>query len=162
MKQLACFAFALCPPLACLAQADVLVYGVMKDMRTSARINEMAVEAIDLKWGRWKVAATNDSGKYELDLGRNGEWLLTYSAPGYVSKRIKLMLSGPSAEEWVGGFGMNVDMTMIQVKEGVDFSVLDEPFGICRFNSETAMFEWDMDYTQKMRDRQSALLKTLN
>ena len=159
MKQLACFALALCAPLACLAQADVLVFGVMRELRTSVRIDEMAVEALDLKWGRWKVAATNDSGKYELDLGRNGEWLVTYSAPGFVSKRIKLMLTGPTPEEWVGGYGMNVDMTMIEPKEGVDYSVLDEPFGICRYNSETGNFEWDMEYTQKMRDRQAALLK---
>ncbi|HRD52485.1 MAG TPA: hypothetical protein PKY96_07545, partial [Flavobacteriales bacterium] len=71
---------------------------------------------------------------------------------------ILLLLNGPSDEEWVGGYGMNVDMTMIKPKQGVDYSVLDEPFGICRYNSETGNFEWDLAYTEKMRERQMALL----
>ncbi|MBK9148353.1 MAG: hypothetical protein IPM12_11135 [Flavobacteriales bacterium] len=142
-----------------IAQPDVLVYGLVKDIRTGERPTGISVEAIDLKWGRWKLAATSDSSKYELDLGRNGEWLVTFSVPGYVSKRIKLMLFGPTPEEWVGGFGMNVDMTMIQPQEGVDYSLLEEPFGICRYNSETGMFEWDLAYTEKMRERQAAMLE---
>jgi hypothetical protein len=142
-----------------IGQPDVVVYGAVKDIRTGERLTGITVEAIDLKWGRWELAATNDSSKYELDLGRNGEWLLTYSASGYVSKRIKLILFGPTPEEWIGGFGMNVDMTMIQPQEGVDYSILDEPFGICRYNRETGNFEWDLPYTEKMREQQAALLK---
>lgn len=141
------------------AQADAVVFGVMKDMTTRERLSGFTVEATDRKWGRHVVASTLDSGKYHMDLGRNGEWLVTYSAPGYVSKRVLFLLSGPTDEDWVGGFGMNVDITMIKPLPGVDHSVLEEPFGICRYNPESGNFEWDLAYTERMRERQSALLK---
>lgn len=141
------------------AQADAVVFGVLKDLGTRERLTGFTVEASDRKWGRHVVANALDSGRYEMGLGRNGEWLVTYSAPGYVSKRVLFQLNGPTDADWVGGFGMNVDITMLKRKDGVDYAVLDEPFGICRYNSETGNFEWDLGYTEKMRERQAALLK---
>lgn len=135
------------------------MFGVLKDMSTSERLRGVAVEAVDMKWGRHAAAFANDSGKYEMNLGRNGEWLVSYSASGYLTKRIKLVLTGPAPEDWIGGFGMNVDMALMKPKSGVDYAALDEPFGICRYNGESGNFEWDMAYTQKMRDLQADLLK---
>lgn len=53
---------------------------------------------------------------------------------------------------------MNVDITMLKRRVDVDNAVLDEPFGICRFNSETADSEWDLGCTEQMRERQATLL----
>lgn len=144
---------------AAVAQSDALVYGVVKDLATHEFVNDIMVEASDRKWGRYVEAFVGDSGKYEMGLSRNGEWLVTFSATGYVSKRILLVLTGPTEEDWVGGFGMNVNMTMLKPKRGVDYSLLEEPFGICSYNAETGTFEWDLAYTEKMRERQAALLK---
>ncbi|MFZ1694493.1 MAG: hypothetical protein WAT74_14955 [Flavobacteriales bacterium] len=144
---------------AAVAQTDAVVYGVVKDLTTREFVNDIMVEASDRKWGRYVEAYVGDSGKYEMNLSRNGEWLVTFSATGYVSKRILLVLAGPTEEDWVGGFGMNVDMTMLKPKRGVDYSLLEEPFGICSYNPETGNFEWDLAYTEKMRERQAALLK---
>jgi hypothetical protein len=41
----------------------------------------------------------------------------------------------------------------------VDYSVLLEPFGQAFYNAENENYEWDMEYTSSMRERQAALLK---
>lgn len=139
--------------------ADCLVFGTVKDMRTREKLLTIQAEALDLKWGRYAAASVNDSGRYEMSLGRNGEWLVTINAPGHVSKRVKIMLGGIPEEEWAGGFGMNIDMTLLPKKAGVDYSLFEEPFGIARYNADSARLEWDLDHTERMRARQEELLR---
>ncbi|MBK9176546.1 MAG: hypothetical protein IPM46_09455 [Flavobacteriales bacterium] len=153
---------ALCSSVALRAQeSDCLVYGVVKDFATAERFMGFSVEAIDRKWGRRVEAATGDSGKYEMVLARNGEWLVTYSVEGYVNKRIQIMLTGIPETEWEGGFGMNVDITMLAEQPGIDYTVLLEPFGIARYNSDSGNIEWDIAYTEGMRERQKLLLEAV-
>lgn len=138
---------------------DCLVFGVVKDIGTHEKLISVRAEALDMKWGRYVTAFVNDSGRYELHLGRNGEWLLTFGARGHVSKRLKILLDGIPEEEWEGGFGMNIDMTLLPEAEGIDYSLFDEPFGIARYNSDSARLEWDLAYTRSMLVRQKKLLK---
>ena len=42
---------------------------------------------------------------------------------------------------------------------GVDYSVLLEPFGKAKYNAAAGTIEWDIDYTNRMRDAQARLLK---
>jgi len=156
----ALLAFTIMLATVSLAQTpDCLVFGVVKDIDTKDQLESIGVHALDLKWGRTVHAVVSDSGQYEMTLGRNGEWLLTYSAPGYASKRVKILLGGIPEEEWAGGFGMNIDSTMLAEKPGVGYSLFDEPFGIARFNADSSRLEWDLAYTEKMRARQAKLLK---
>ncbi|MCB0763168.1 MAG: hypothetical protein KDB84_00570, partial [Flavobacteriales bacterium] len=43
--------------------------------------------------------------------------------------------------------------------DGVDYSVLLEPFGKANYTAASGNFEWDMEYTNRMRDKQARLLK---
>lgn len=65
---------------------------------------------------------------------------------------------GPAPEQWEGGFGMHIDVVLLDSLPGVDFSVLREPFGKAAFDQAQGNFAWDMAYTASMRDRQAALL----
>lgn len=150
-------ALAVLPSALLAQQPDVLVFGAVKDMDTGTALAGSAAEAVDRKWGRWVEVAANDTGGYELGLGRNGEWLVTITAPGYVAKKVLLQLNGPTEEEWVGGFGMEIDMNLMREREGVDYSAMEEPFGISRYNREAGNFEWDMAHTAAMRERQQRL-----
>lgn len=141
--------------------ADCYVFGAVMDAVTREPLRGSAVEAIDLKWGRRLEALAGDSGRYALDLGRNGEWQVTYAAPGYVAKRLRILLVGIPPEDWAGGFGMQVDMTMLPEVAGVDYGLFDEPFGIARYNADSARLEWDMAHTGRMRERQRQLLEAL-
>lgn len=142
-------------------ESDCLVYGVVKDFATAERLAGFGVEALDMKWGRRVEAATGDSGMYEMTLARNGDWLVTYSMEGYVNKHIRIVLLGISEAEWEGGFGMNVDITMLAEQPGIDYTVLLEPFGIARYNSASGNIEWDIAYTEGMRERQKLLLEAV-
>ena len=101
---------------------------------------------------------TTARGRYEVALTEQKTYLVRYSAPGKVAKSVQLELQGSSAEDWTYGFGMNIDITLLDSLPDVDYSVLSEPFGITRFNAATGYYEWDVEYTRSMSDRQKALI----
>ncbi|MBK7946344.1 MAG: hypothetical protein IPJ85_14025 [Flavobacteriales bacterium] len=157
-------AFALLTGLgmACAAQdqqVDLFVFGTMKDAETGKLLDVHAADAIDQKWGRRVQATAGAKGKYELQLVRDAVWMLEFGAPGYATKRLRLDLHGPSAADWIGGFGMNIDITLHREAEDHDLSFGGKPFGICRYDSAAGNFVWDMEHTEAMKRELNAALK---
>jgi hypothetical protein len=140
----------------------VVVYGVLKDFTTKDTLRELSVEATDQKWGRRVAARMTQDGQYVLDMVDEAVWLIEYAAPGYIPKRILVELRGPTAEQWIGGFGMNVDMLMLRELPGLDYSVLQEPMGVCRYDSASGIFVWDSVSVARMRDRVEPLHAAYN
>lgn len=140
-------------------QPGVVVYGTVRDMATrdsipypNVHIQEAGTDLPPMP------IVTNARGRYELVLTEQKTYLIRYGASGKVNKAVQLELQGPSAEDWAYGFGMNIDITLLDSLPGLDYSVLSVPFGIARFNSSTGYYEWDIEYTRSLSDRQKALL----
>jgi len=148
-----------CPALS--AQGSTLyVYGTVKDHGSGAPFERFMVSAINMRDTADRVLArTNAKGRYELVLHGDKEYALVYSAVGMLTKHALLDLRGPDATQWKDGFGMNINMALFAPVEGVDFSVLREPIGKCRFNRELATFEWDVAYNEAMRLRVAEMMK---
>ena len=150
---------ALLIPAFLAAQLDnVMVYGTVKDMSTAKKLDGVTVSVF--KNGAKLVdVTTNASGKYEVNLDYGADFKIMCSKPGFVGKNITIDTRNVPDEERQGGHGMNIDFTMMAEIQGVDFSILQEPFGKAQYVKETGNFEWDMEYTARMRDAQARLLK---
>ncbi len=137
----------------------LVVYGTVRDLTTRDSIPFPTVLVAELGSQEPPLPiVSNARGRYEIDLTEQKTYLISYSAPGKVIKTVQLELLGPSAEEWGYGFGMHIDITLLDSLPGLDYSILSEPFGIARFNTSTDNYEWDVEYTRSRSDRQKALL----
>jgi len=138
----------------------MIVYGAVRDMVTRDSIPNanvtLHVADNDLPL---ITIQTNARGRYQIGLTEMKAYTILYSAPGKVGKKVLIDLRGPSKETWEVGFGMHIDVTLLDSLPDVDFSVLSEPFGKAHYNTANENYEWDMEYTSSMRDRQAALLK---
>jgi len=103
---------------------------------------------------------TTARGRYEIALTEQQTYVVRYCAAGKVTKSVQLELHGASDEDWAYGFGMQIDVTLLDSLPRMDWSLLSEPFGIARFNTDTGNYEWDIDHTRSKSDRQKALLNT--
>ncbi len=151
--------FALLCTLPAIAQVDnVIVFGTVKDMTTAKKLDGVTVTVF--KNGAKLVdVVSNASGKYEVNLDYGADYKVMCSKPGFVGKNITINTKEVPEEERSGGHGMNIDFTMMAELSGVDYSILLEPFGKARFDKATGNFEWDIEYTNRMRDAQAKLLK---
>lgn len=136
----------------------IVVFGTVKDLTSNEPLTDFHVEAMDLKWGRRVLATVSPEGRYELDLMQEGDFMIEYGAPGHVPKRVRVDMHGPTAGEWLGGYGMNVDVRLFREVDGLDLSLGGEPFGICRYDSVADIFSWDLAYTEGMRERMKDVL----
>lgn len=136
----------------------IVVFGTVKDLTSNEPLTDFHVEAMDLKWGRRVLAIVYPAGRYELDLMQEGDFIIEYSAPGHVPKRVRVDMRGPTVEEWLGGYGMNVDVRLFREVDGLDLTLGSEPFGICRYDSVADIFSWDLAYIESMRERMKGAL----
>jgi len=137
---------------------NVMVYGTVKDMSTAKKLDGVTVTVFK-NGAKLVEVTTNASGKYEVNLDYGADFKVMCSKPGYVGKNINIDTRNVPEEERQGGHGMNIDFTMMVEIEGVDYSILNEPFGKAKYVGASGNFEWDMDYTARMRDAQARLLK---
>lgn len=132
------------------AQDDIFVYGRIKDLENKAPISDARVVMFSAAEGSDTVFA-NDTGYYECHLGYE-HWTLVFEAPGFVSKRVIIDGRDVPEEQRSGGHGMNVEMTLFPPQPGRDFSILESPIGVARYNEVDSAIVWDVAYTDSIRD----------
>ena len=76
---------------------------------------------------------------------------IVFSSPGYVSKYVTIDLRDIPPAKQVGGFEMNIDISLFKQLDGIDYSLLDEPIGKAKYYAKTGVMVWDMAYTQDMQ-----------
>ncbi|MBX2973459.1 MAG: hypothetical protein KF797_10170 [Flavobacteriales bacterium] len=139
------------------AQVDnVMIYGTVKDLTTNKKMDGVTVTVF--KNGVKLIdVPTNASGKYEVNLDYGSDYKVMVSKPGFVGKNITIDTRKVPEEERQGGHGMNIDFSIMSDLPGIDYSILNEPFGKANYDGGT--FAWDMEYTNRMRDAQARLMK---
>lgn len=139
------------------AQVDnVMIYGTVKDLTSSKKLDGVTVTVF--KNGAKLIdVPTNASGKYEVNLDYGSDYKIMVSKSGFVGKNITIDTRNVAEEDRQGGHGMNIDFSMLTDLPGIDYSILNEPFGKASYAAGT--FAWDIDYTNRMRDAQARLMK---
>jgi len=138
---------------------SLFLYGTVRHYETkdsipypSVRIQEAREDALP-----WPIVTTA-RGRYDLELTEEKIYWIRYDAPGKVGKRIEVDMRGASLSQVEGGYGMNIEMTLFDSLPDVDFSILKEPIGRCRFDAGKNEFAWDLEYTMQ---RKAAIEKTV-
>lgn len=96
---------------------------------------------------------TNERGRYELTLNKEGVFRLEYGGAGRVGKCVEIDLTGVPDSVWAGGLAMQIDITLFKRNPDIDYSVLEEPIGKARYSAQAGILEWDLAYTEGIRQR---------
>lgn len=150
--------------LSCMITLDaqdtlIHVYGRVKEFNTQKPIPGALVLAYDPNDAEYRMTVLSDSlGRYQLGITDERSYRLVYGMVGRYSKSVVIEAVGPTKEQWLGGYGLNIDIVLLPELEGFDMSFGNEPFGYARFNSKTEYFEWDVEYSEAMLERHSSLM----
>lgn len=138
----------------------MIIYGILKEWDTGKRMKEYTVKATDINDPTHVVNGTvSKSGKYEIRLNEMRDYLITWSSPGYVDRSVLISTAGPSEKEQRQGFGMHIEAVLLKFKDGVDYSSLNAPFGKAAYDPIKKRYEWDLGYTDSMREAQLKLME---
>lgn len=145
------------PASAATAQAPdtlIVVYGTVTDYVKRQPLPHVTVRAQDPNNAKHAIEVrTNAEGRYELVITEERSYRVVASAKGHYPKAVMVHATGPTAQEWVGGFGMHIDLVLLPQVKGMDLSFGGEPFGVARFDKAAGNFVWDVDHTRALKDR---------
>lgn len=137
----------------------VVVFGTIRDFSTRNSLPFPTVQITEPMSATVVQITTTGLGTYEVELTEEKVYLITYSGLRKVTKSVQIDTRGPNTKEWDGGFGMNIDISLLDSLPGVDFSALEAPFGQARWNKGSSSFQWDLAYMRKLKPQHKRLMK---
>ena len=94
--------------------------------------------------------------KFNLELEFNADYTITFSKPGYVTKKITINTKAPDDRIKQGSEPYPFDVSLFKQYEGVNIIVFNQPIAKIAYSPENDDFDYDVDYTKPI---QSALKK---
>ena len=94
------------------------------------------------------------SAKFDVDLKINSDYIISFSKPGYITKRIAFNTVSPTTRTNQGFYPFNFEVNLFKQYDGVNIVVFNQPVGKISFNRLIDDFDYDTDYTKQI---QSAL-----
>lgn len=94
------------------------------------------------------------TGKFNLNLPYNNEFLLSFNKPGYITKKIQIDTRAPEDRIQQGFYPVNFDVILFKQYEGVNIVVFNQPVARYKFSRLLDEIFYDTDYTKQI---QSAL-----
>jgi hypothetical protein len=102
---------------------------------------------------------TGSNGKFSFKLDPNNDYVVSFTKPGYIDKKIAISTRNVPDERASHGFsGYDLQVTIFEKYSGIDYSVLNNPIGKLVYNpsKDVEDFDYDKAYTDQM---QNALAK---
>jgi tetratricopeptide (TPR) repeat protein len=102
---------------------------------------------------------TGSNGKFSFKLDPNNDYVVSFSKPGFINKKIAISTRNVPDERASHGFsGYDLSVTIFEQYSGIDYSVLNNPVGKLVYNpsKDVEDFDYDKAYTDQM---QNALAK---
>ncbi|MEO8068027.1 MAG: hypothetical protein ABI599_10085 [Flavobacteriales bacterium] len=136
------------------------VYGVAKDYMTGDTLRAYVVTTWDVNDRVHAIARpSTPDGRYDLLLNKAAYYAIEYAAAGYVPKVVEIDMRIQDSLLWEGGYGMNVNTSLVPKLEGLDAAALPTVVGKAHYDAATDNFVWDLDYTERASARQAEVLK---
>lgn len=98
----------------------------------------------------------NEQGKYEFYLGKGDHFRITYSYLDRVPKHVEIDAASVPDSSWHGGMAMEVAISLRKPFKGSDDPLFDEAIGRSRYDPKANLLEWDLEYTEGMREKMRA------
>ncbi len=101
---------------------------------------------------------TDMSGKYNFALPLGGDYLVTVTKEGYVTKKFTVTTTGVPPEKATINFPIiQARLSLFKKMEGVDYSALNEPINKYKYNPLLDNFEYDAGYLDQMINKLGAI-----
>ena len=131
---------------------SLVVSGSLKHEETKERLDNVTVSV--LRGGEaFDEIEVDRNGKYFLDLPLRHDYVLVFSAEGLVAKRVAINSANTPEGELPDGFMFDLDMSLFDMMEGFDESIMETPIGIASFVDRSGRIQFDLDHTNDMRRR---------
>ncbi len=92
--------------------------------------------------------------KYAVNLKLNNDYILSFTKPGYITKKIQLNTAAPADRIDQGFYPIPMMVILIKQYDGVNIVVFNQPVAKYKYSKVTDDFDYDTDYTKQI---QSAL-----
>lgn len=134
---------------------QLIVFGTLKDEGSGKKMP--GVEVVVYQDGvEFDRLTTNARAEYDFSFPLRHDYTFSFEFPGYGNKRIQVDASGVPPEDLKGGFKLDLDMTLFELVDGFDTSILEDPYGKASFDPVKNTVAFDFDYTNRMKNRVEA------
>ena len=129
---------------------SLVISGTLRNEDTRDKMDNVTVTVIQ-NGEAFDQIDVDRNGKYFLDVPLRSDYMIEFSAPDMVTKRVQIDGAAVPPSELNDGFTFDLDMSLFAYVEGFDESLLDTPIGIATFNERSARIEFDLSHTNDMR-----------
>ena len=129
---------------------SLVISGTLRNEDTRDKMDNVTVTVIQ-NGEAFDQIDVDRNGKYFLDVPLRSDYIIEFSAPDMVTKRVQIDGAAVPPSELNDGFTFDLDMSLFAYVEGFDESLLDTPIGIATFNERSARIEFDLSHTNDMR-----------
>ena len=151
----------------CLLQTQVVhaqwtldVMGSIKKEETKKRM-EGATITVKRNGSVFKTLSSPSDGKFQISLPPDATYVIEFSKPGHVSKRIELSTKHVPPDDAKYGFDFPMEMNLFEEIDGLDVSVLNQPIAKVAFNPATGYMDYDPAYTKSIKKELERLKEEL-
>ena len=132
------------------AQWTLDVMGSVKKEETNKRL-EGATITVKRNGAVFKTLTSPETGKFEVSLLPDAVYVIEFSMPGHVTKRIELSTKNVPPEDAKFGFDFPMEMNLFEPMDGLDVSILNQPIAKVAFNPATGYMDYDPEYTKSIQ-----------
>lgn len=136
-------------------QEDVMMEdNVFLDGVTSDYYSGEAIAGINIKAvadGKTIASGTSDGkGEYKIVLEYDKEYTITFSKPGFITKKIVMNTYGVPDKRKQKVPDMVAEITMVKPNECIKEEMLDKPIGRAVYFAKKNVIDWDMVYSMPL------------
>ncbi len=91
------------------------------------------------------------SSRFNLNLPYNGDYILSFNKPGYVTKKIQIDTHAPLQRIEQGFYPVNFDVYLFKQFEGVNIVVFNQPVARYHYSPMLDEIFYDTDYTKQIQ-----------
>lgn len=125
---------------------NVFLDGITSDYYTGDAIPGINISAV--ADGKTIASGTSDGkGEYKIVLEYDKEYVITFSKPGFITKKIIMNTFGVPDKRKQKVPDMVAEITMVQPNNCIKSEMLDKPIGRAKYFAKKNVIEWDMDYS---------------
>jgi tetratricopeptide (TPR) repeat protein len=136
------------------------IVGTVKKEETKKRLGGATI-TIKKNGTVWKTLTSPDNGKFEVSLLPDADYMIEFSKPGHVTKKIQVSSKGVPPEDAKYGLEFPLELNLFEKIDGLDVSVLNQPIAKVKYDAAIGYPDFDKEYTKSIQKELERLKKEL-